>query len=266
MSKVLVVLLFFAFSSLSFAQETNRHWQALTDSFSLLLHGSYKQFGEINNLGYAAAAIPSLIVAFDEDDRLANHYRGKKVDKSVDLIGDLGVVLNQPLFPAAIYFFGDYKKNSHTVQFAKELFAATYLALAESGLMSFIDIHERPSTSELSFWEKSFRGDSSFPSGHVIPYQVLFFKTLQFYGPAWSIIPLGLSVVASMQRVQDRKHYVSDVVGSFFLSAFASEGVRAAANYSGNDDFYKRYFERKNVQVGILHYKNAIGPLVSFSY
>lgn len=266
MSKFLVFLFTLIFSTSSFSQETNRHWKALTESFSLLLHGSYKQFGEVNNLGYAVASVPSLIVAFDEDDRLANHYRGKNLDNSVDLIGDLGVVLNQPLFPAAIYFLGDYNKNSHTVQFAKELFAATYLALGESGLMSFIKVHERPSKSELSFWEKSFRGDSSFPSGHVIPYQVLFFKTLQFYGPAWSIIPLGLSVVASMQRVQDRKHYVSDVVGSFFLSAFASEGVRAAANYSSNDDFYKRYFERKNVQVGVLHYRRAIGPLISFSY
>lgn len=266
MSKVLIALMMLLLSSFSTANEPNRHWQALTDSFSLLFHGSYKQFGEINNLGYAGLAVPSLIVAFDEDDRLANHYRGKTIDKSINLVGDLGVLFNQPIFPAAIYFFGDYKKNSHTVQFAKELFAATYLALAESGLMSFIHVHERPSTSKLSFWEKSFRGDSSFPSGHVIPYQVLFFKTLQFYGPAWSIIPLGLSVVASMQRVQDSKHYVSDVVGSFFLSAFASEGVRAAANYSANDEFYKRYFERKNIQVGILHYKSAIGPLVSLSY
>ncbi len=247
-------------------QEPNRHLLALKESFSLLFHGSYKQFSEINNLGYAAASVPSLIVAFDEDDRLAEHYRGKKVDKTIDLIGDLGVVLNQPLFPAAIYFLGDYKKNSHTTQFAKELFAATYLALAESGLMSFIQVHERPSKSELSFWEKSFRGDSSFPSGHVIPYQVLFFKTLQFYGPAWSVIPLGLSVIASMQRVHDRKHYLSDVVGSFFLSAFASEGVRAAANYSGNDEFYQRYFERKNIQIGILRYREAIGPMLSYSY
>ncbi len=262
-----LILVFLVLSSSNTqAQEANRHLLALKESFSLLFHGSYQQFTEVNNLAYATASVPSLIVAFNEDDRLAEYYRGKKVDKTIDLIGDFGVVLNQPLFPAAIYFLGDYKQNSHTVQFAKELFAATYLALAESGLMSFIQVHERPSKSELSFWEKSFRGDSSFPSGHVIPYQVLFFKTLQFYGPAWSAIPLGLSIVASMQRVHDRKHYLSDVVGSFFLSAFASEGVRAAAKYSNNDEFYQRYFERKNFQIGILRYRETVGPMISYTY
>lgn len=263
MLKLLLVLL------LSFnvqAEEPNRHWEALKESFGLLFTGAYKQFTQVNNLGYAVVATPSLIVAFDEDDRVANHYHGKKVDKSIDLVGDLGVALNQPLFPMAIYFLGDYNKDSHLVQFSKEFFAATYLALAESGIMSFIDIHERPSTEELSFWEKSFRGDSSFPSGHVIPYQVLFFKTLQFYGPAWSVIPLGLSVVASMQRVQDSKHYLSDVVGSFFLSAFASEGVRAAADYAHNHGFYKRYLERSDVHVGIMRYQDAIGPMITVVY
>lgn len=263
MRKFLFVFLL-AFNA--YGEEPNRHWEALKESFGLLFTGAYKQFTQVNNLGYAVAAAPSLVLAFDEDDRLANHYRGKKVDKSVDLVGDLGVALNQPLFPVALYFLGDYTEDSHLVQFSKEFFAATYLALAESGLMSFIDIHERPSSEELSFWEKSFRGDSSFPSGHVIPYQVLFFKTLQFYGPAWSVIPLGLSVVASMQRVQDRKHYLSDVVGSFFLSAFASEGVRAAASYTNNHDFYKRYLERTDVHVGFIRYQDAIGPMITVVY
>tara|TARA_R110000868_G_scaffold132381_2_gene343276 strand:- start:3357 stop:4151 length:795 start_codon:yes stop_codon:yes gene_type:complete len=264
MFKIFLVSLLF--STGLCAEESSRHWGALKESFTLLAKGSYMQFTQVNNLGYAALAAPSLVIAFDEDKRLANHYRGKEISPAVDLVGDLAVALNIPIFSTSIYFFGDHKKNSHTVQFAKELFAATYLALGESGLFSFIDIHDRPSTANLSVWEKSFRGDSSFPSGHVIPYQVLFFKTLQFYGPAWSIIPFGLSIMASMQRVQDRKHYLSDVVGSFFLSAFASEGVRAAANYSGNDSFYKRYFERSNLQVGILRYQSAIGPSISFNY
>ena len=263
MRKLLLVLLFI---SQAYASESNRHVDALKESFGLLFKGSYLQFTQVNNLGYATLAVPSLIVAFEEDDRLSNHYRGKNVGNFINHVGDFGVVLNQPLFPVALYFAGDYWGNSHLVQFAKEFFAASYLALAESGILSFIDIHERPSTQNLSFWDKSFRGDSSFPSGHVIPYQVLFFKTLQFYGPAWSVLPLGLSVVAGMQRVQDRKHYLSDVVGSFFLSAFASEGVRAAANYDGNHGFYKRFFERSDIQVGILRHRNAIGPMISASF
>ena len=52
----------------------------------------------------------------------------------------------------------------------------------------------------------------------------LTFKTFQFFGGYWATIPLALSYVASIQRMQDGKHWVSDIIGSFFLSAFALKG------------------------------------------
>ena len=183
--------------------------------------------------------------AFEHDDRISLHQRGKKLHKYIDIIGDLGVVTNFPILPLAWWYYAKYTDNNKHRQFAMEYTATLYLALAESGILSYIPIHERPVTTDISFWEEAFRDDSSWPSGHVIPYMALFFKTLQFYGPYWSLIPLALTYFGSLQRIRDGKHWPSDVIGSFFITAFASEGVRAAAKYKNNHPFYKWIFEHE---------------------
>lgn len=237
----------------------------VAQTFSYLLHGSYLQFTQPSNLLYAGAAAPALWYSFDQDKRLSNLARSKKMPKHVEITGELGVFFNMPIAPTAVYLWARHKENTHVMQFMMETLATTWLALAESGLLSFIQIHERPVTTESDFWEKAFRGDSSFPSGHMIPYAALTFKTFQFYGPWWTIPPLVLTVWASQQRVMDGKHYVSDVVGSFFLTAFASEGVRAAAKYQGNHRLYKWLFER-DFNLGLLRHEGAVGPMVSIGF
>ena len=146
-----------------------------------------------------------------------------------------------------------------------EYMSSMYLALGESALLSFVPIHERPDKENLSNWETGFRGKSSFPSGHVIPYYGLFFKTLQFYGPYWSIPPAILSVWAAMQRVRSGRHYTSDVVGSFFLMAFASEGVRHAANYDKNHSFYKWIFEH-DATLSVIKHRGVYGPAIAWKF
>lgn len=264
-------------SSISFAEESLPQevkssesqgidfWGDFKDSLSLLIEGSYTQFTAQNNLYYAAAGVPLVWYSFEEEERIQRRYGGTEIANIVDHIGDAGVALNFPLLHFGFYYYGKKTNNNHHVQFAKEYFAAMYLTLLESGVLSYIDVHQRPVTGDESFWETEFRGDSSWPSGHVVPYMTLYFKTLQFYGPYWSMIPLGLSVMASMQRVQDNKHWLSDVTASFVLSAFASEGVRKAAGYDKNHAFYKWIFEHE-VAFGIERYQGAIGPRFSFTY
>lgn len=237
----------------------------IKEAFGLLFKGSYLQFTEINNLYHAAWGVPLNWYAFENDKRILNRYGGTNIANIVDNVGDLGVAFNFPLLHSGFYYYGKKTGNNHHVQFAKEYFASMYLALAESGLLSYIDVHKRPRTTELSFWESEFRGDSSWPSGHVIPYMTLFFKTLQFYGPAWSTLPLALSILSSMQRIQDEKHWFSDITGSFLLSAWASEGVRKAAGYDKNHPFYKWVFEH-NAQIGFLRFKETYGPKVSWNF
>lgn len=240
-------------------------WEDSKDALDLLVRGSYLQFTEVNNLYHAAWGVPAVAYAFKHDDRIKSRYGGSDIASVVDNVGDLGVVFNFPVLHAGFYYYGKKTGNNHHVQFAKEYFAAMYLALAESGLLSYVSVHSRPETSNQSFWETEFRGDSSWPSGHVVPYMTLFFKTLQFYGPKWSVIPFALSIMSSMQRIQDQKHWLSDVVGSFVLSAWASEGVRKAAGYDKNHPFYKWVFEREG-SIGFIRYQDAIGPKVAWRF
>lgn len=240
-------------------------WQASVLSVGYLARGAALQFTQVNNLGYALAATPALWYSFEEDDRLSQNAQTKKIPKHIDLTGDLGVALNFPLIPIGFYTYSRVTGKSLYAQFAMEYFATLYLTLAESGVLSFVDIHERPNKKDLSSWETNFRGDSSFPSGHIVPYSTLFFKTFQFFGPLWSLPPLVLTVWSSQQRVREGRHYVSDVVGAFFLTAFASEGVRAAAGYEGNHPLYKKWMERK-IEVGFIEHRGAIGPRFSYNF
>lgn len=244
---------------------TSQEWQDLKESFTWLFQGSYLQFTQKNNLYLAAAGAPVIWYSFEEDKRIQTRYGGTEIKNIVDHIGDAGVAFNFPILHLGFYYYGKSKGQSREVQFAKEYFAAMYLALAETGIFSYIDVHKRPVPGDVSFWESEFRGDSSWPSGHTIPYAALFYKTLQFYGPWWSTIPFALTIASSMQRVQDQKHWLSDVTTSFFLAGFASEGVRAAAKSKDNHPFYKAVFEH-DVRVGILKHRNAIGPQVAFTY
>ncbi|MBT3586946.1 MAG: hypothetical protein HN509_18690, partial [Halobacteriovoraceae bacterium] len=178
-------------------------WSDIKYSFGLMFEASYGQFTTKNNLYYLVPAVGSTWYSFEEDKRFASLTQSKEIKNIVNNVGDAGVVFNFPLLHAGFWYYGKTKKNNHAMQFAKEYFAAMYLTLAETGLLSYVHVHDRPSSENISFWEKEFRGDSSWPSGHIVPYSTLFFKTLQFYGPYWSILPLGLTVVSSIQRMQD---------------------------------------------------------------
>lgn len=269
-AKSLLVFSFLFLSFFSFAEgeeefSSDVFWKDAKETVGLLIDGSYMQFTTANNLYHAAWGIPLNWYAFEEDDRIQNRYGGTEIANIVDHVGDLGVVFNFPLLHAGFYYYGKKTGNNHHVQFAKEYFASMYLALAESGLLSYVSVHGRPNPTDVSFWEKEFRGDSSWPSGHVVPYMTLFFKTLQFYGPGWAALPLVAVVMSSMQRIQDQKHWFSDITGSLLLSAWASEGVRKAAGYDQNHPFYKWVFERE-ASIGFIRYRGATGPRISWKF
>lgn len=240
-------------------------WSDFKTSFSWIFKGSLEQFKTKNNLYYAGAAVPTLWFTFENDDRLTASATKKPMKKHIELTGDLGVLLSFPILHTGFYIYGRSTHNKHHTQFAMEYFASMYMALGESALLSFVPIHERPDQDNLNKWETGFRGNSSFPSGHVIPYYGLFFKTLQFYGPYWAIAPGVLSVWAAMQRVRSGRHYTSDVVGSFFLMAFASEGVRQVAGYEKNHPFYKWVFENEG-RISVIKHKGVYGPSVVWNY
>jgi len=237
----------------------------IVTTLTYIFKGSYLQFTQPANLVYAGVAVPSLWYGFEHDKRISTNLAEKKLRKHTDIIGELGVAMGFPILPIGFYIYGRKNDNEKAMQFAMEYMATLYLVLLESAAISLIQIHDRPDTTRTSFWETAFRGDSSFPSGHVVPFAALTFKVFQFYGPYWAAPALVLTYFGSLQRVQDRKHFFTDVLGGFFLSAFASEGVRAAAGYENNHPIYKKLFEH-DVRLGILRYRNAIGPRLTWSY
>jgi len=253
------------FSQSLFAAELSgsTYWDGLKKSFTYLYQGSYMQFQEKNNLYYAAAAAPALWYSFDQDKRISDNARMKSIPKAMQISSDLAPVLGFPLISFAAFSYGVKTDNPKMVQFAEEYFGAMYIAFLESAAISYIQVHKRPSEKNLAPIETRLRGDSSFPSGHIIPYATLALKTFQFYGPYAAVGPTALFVLTSMQRVRDGKHYLSDIVGGFFLSAWASEGVRRAGNYSENHPAYKFFFER-NVAFGIIEHEGTIGPRLTF--
>ncbi len=265
MRKILFLCFFFFFSQTIIAGELNgsTYWDGLKKSFTYLYQGSYMQFQEKNNLYYSAAAVPALWYSFDQDKRISDNARTKSIPKVMQLSSDLAPVMGFPVISFAAFTYGVKTDNPKMVQFAEEYFGAMYIAFLESSLLSRIQVHRRPSEKNLASIETKLRGDSSFPSGHVIPYATLALKTFQFYGPYAAVAPTALFVLTSMQRVRDGKHYLSDIVGGFFLSTWASEGVRRAGNFSDNHPAYKFLFER-NVAFGIIEYEGTIGPRITF--
>lgn len=226
-------------------------WTDFKNTGHLMWRGAGRQFTQKTNLYYVGMGVPATWYAFEHDKRISNHYMTGNVPWYLNLAGDLGVVLNFPIVTIGLWYWGGTKADSKLQNFAMELAATTYLTLVESGAMSYVMVHRRPNEQNLSMWETDFRGESSFPSGHVVPYAALFFKTLQFYGPWASLGPFGLYVMASMQRIGDGKHYLSDVVSAFFLTGIASEGVRAAANHQENLHPFYRWWAQHDVNVGL---------------
>lgn len=248
------------------AELTGRsYWDGLNDGIMLMGKGGVLQFREKNNLYAIALAVPALWFSFEEDKRIIAHARTKAIPKYMQISSDLAPALSFPVIQVAFLTYGIKQDDDRAVQFAKETFGAMYLALVESAALSLIDVHERPDKSNLSKWETNFRGDSSFPSGHVVPYATLALKTFQFYGPWYAIAPGALFIATSIQRVRDEKHYLSDVIGGFFLSVFASEGVRKAAEYKDNHPLYKELFVH-DVEVGVIQYNGVMGPRIVYRF
>lgn len=264
MFKILLISFTLVFSA-NAQNSYESEWSDLTETFEYFYKGAYTQFTLKNNLYYTIPAVGTTYYSFEEDKRLSDNQRAKKLRKVYNVTGDVGIALNFPILPIGIYYLGQKNKDNHLIQFAKEYMATMYLTLAETGMISYIPGHERPNKVGQSMWETAFRGENSFPSGHIVPYSALFFKTLQFYGPYWAVIPGVLTYFSAMQRVREGRHYVSDVVGAFWLTAFAAEGVRAVASYKKNHPFYKMIFERE-VQLTTIRYQHAYGPAIVYNY
>ncbi|MFZ8934548.1 MAG: phosphatase PAP2 family protein [Bacteriovoracaceae bacterium] len=260
--KTLVILLL-TFSFTLKAQE-NIAWNDFKESFVDIFKAFPSQFQTKSNAYALGLAVPSLAYSFDQDDRLSALFRSKEDKSAYNFMADLSIAANFPIIPFGFYAWGRSNDDEKMIKFSKEVFVATYLAAWQTIILSLAPINKRPNNN-VSFWEESFRGSSSFPSGHVIPFAVVTLKALQFYGPAHAILPGIMTFMTAYQRIQEGKHYISDVVGGLFLSFFASEGTRLYSKHSQNHPFYKAIFEHE-VNVSFIRNNGSPGLLASWTY
>ncbi len=256
--------LLFLLWTLPLSASENVAWKDFKESFADIFRAFPSQFKARSNAYATAIATPMLAYSFDQDDRLSALFRSKKENWAINLVGDMAIAANFPIIPFGFYAWGRSHHDERLIRFSKEVFIATYLAGWQIIAISLLPINERPND-DVSFWEKSFRGGSSFPSGHVMPFAVLTMKTLQYYGPLRAMIPAALTLATGYQRVQEGKHYLSDVIGGLLLSVIASEGTRVYTNYQGNHPFYKAIFEHE-VSVSFMRKEESPGLLVSWTY
>jgi len=275
----LLCLLLFT-SMVSVAQEGNVKKKAdltLTDlefnvkddffkSMEWAYKGSYMQFQQTQNLVFAGLAVLSSLYFIKNDERISKQSIAKhKNEKLFRLVSDSSIFFNTPIMPMIFYAMGVTRNDRKMVRFSQEYLATLTLTLIETAAISAIPVHQRPDQNDLSFWEKAFRGQSSFPSGHVVGYSVLSFKALQFYGGYAAILPLAFAVVTAYERVHSEKHYLSDVVASGFISLLASEGVRFAAGYKNNHPLYQWIFNH-NFSIEYIRKDKVPGLLASFTF
>ncbi len=241
----------------------------LKTSLGYMIKGSYLQFATAQNLmlwTLSSVGIGYLLYRGDKDKKLSQKIVDKNKNESINkVISDVALFFNFPIIPIGFYYLGRGNRDDKMVRFSQEYFAALSMTLIETNLISVIPIHKRPSPDDLTFWDKYFRYESSFPSGHVIGFYTLGFKAFQFYGPLWAAPALALGVAASIERVHSKKHYTSDVIASAVFSFFASEGVRMASNYSGNNQIYK-WMIAHEFDVGYRSLPEGRGIQLSMSY
>ena len=247
-------------SSISTEYSLKESGKDLSTAMNWLLKSSYTQFSSPAVWAYLGASLPVMAYSFHHDKKIYQKYINHTQSSADKINESLAIISTFPFLNYGFYHYGKKNKDLKMIQFSLELFATTYLASLESMLISFIHIHDRPDSSNLNFFETTFRGSSSFTSGHVVPMMALTLKTYQFYGPLASIIPLSLAIWHGKERVVNRKHYLSDITGAFILTAMASEGVRVQAKgYQYAHPLYKLFFGKNHqVRLQIQHGHKAL--------
>ncbi|MDJ0764403.1 MAG: phosphatase PAP2 family protein [Myxococcota bacterium] len=145
-------------------------------------------------------------------------------------IGDVaGLALNFGLAPITAYVAGRVAHDEKAIHFAIELAATQLIATVEIFCLSQIPFHKRPvvergevSEGEGAFFNDFFRGQSSYPSGHMIGTTVLMFKGWEWY--SWKVgIPATLATIfIGWARIEEGQHYLTDIVGSIGVAGIAS--------------------------------------------
>jgi undecaprenyl-diphosphatase len=163
------------------------------------------------------------------------------------------VLFNVGVVPFTAYALGRILDNEKAIHFGLELAATQLIMSIQVMAISMIPFHQRPiiergdrADPDESIVNDLLRGQSSFPSGHMVGVSSLMFKGWEYYG--WPVgIPATLAtVLIGWARVQEAEHYIADVVGTVGMAGIASLAV------SRTRDFWTRSALGKGSSAGIF--------------
>ncbi len=188
--------------------------------------GFFNQAPSTDNIFYWIGGSLMIFYSFAFDNKVSGKVRKRDYsDKYTKAISGSSIAFNFPIVPFAAYYVGKNNSDQKMVDFSKEYLASLAVVLIETNLISAIPIHTRPMPENATFWEKNFRYESSFPSGHVAGYSVLAMNLENHYGFKRAILPYVLALITSYERVVSSKHYLSDVTATWFLSLMATRSI-----------------------------------------
>ncbi len=192
------------------------------------------QFTQPDSLAFIGLAACSIYALDRKDTELqADVEGGEIIGKRGQKAGDIiGVATNIPLIQIGIYLYASLNYDWKMHEFSMVLLTTHLLVNLEALAISNIKYHQRPvvergeiEDEEQQFFNRAFRGRSSFPSGHMLGVIVLTIAGWDYYGLKIGLPCLAAALFTAWVRVEEGEHYVSDIVGSVAMAGIAYYSV-----------------------------------------
>lgn len=197
----------------------------LGDVFSSVKGGLGESFSK-KNLAYLALGTSLILATYAQDDRIESYFQQNHPLRRASRVGDIaGTVLNSGFPGIGVYCVGRLSDNGELTELGKLMFATSMVKWWLSlGLICSVR-RERPETENLSVFEG---GKASFPSGHVAGGFATATVLNEFYGPRIGIPAYLFAGFVGLTRLEDNKHYASDVVGGAVVGTLTALAVSRA--------------------------------------
>jgi len=202
------------------------------ETLSIAWDSSYSQLAHADTLSTLGIGALAVWAADDRDDAWLDKLRQREylTNDIVSFVGD-ETALALTAVPAITWLLANQSEDEKLRRYSIETMSAISLVYAETLFIAHvIPTHDRPRDSEgnpaTSFFDTAFRGEYSFPSGHMIAPFLVTMKTWDYYGWQAAFLPATVTAVSAFNRIADGSHYPSDVVASAVLSLSAHWATR----------------------------------------
>lgn len=247
-------------------------WHETKIIFGITTKGLVNEVTDYQSLAMLASAGGVVyLLSLDENNQQQivedANILGSNGHKFADNMGNL---LNAQILQGGLYLWAYRSGNNKLLDFCREVVAAEFITIAQTIAISAIPFHERPvyrrgeeEESEDSTFNKILHGASSFPSGHAISSSVLMFKSWEHFGWKAGVPATALNLYICWARVEEGKHYLTDVFGTIALAGVASYATSGIiSEIIGNLE------KDKGIVISILpHFEeNGLGASLLFKF